>query len=111
MIDTPDGRTHFADDVTLAYISELENEVKRLIEALETKELWVSEAEINLSIYENMTPVIYADVGHIREVSNGNDMLIYASYEQDEQGRLEPLFVHPTNARAVSVPLPIVAKP
>ena len=40
-------------------------------------------------------PLIYADVGHLREVSNGNDMNIYASSEQDEQRRLEPLFTRP----------------
>ena len=40
-------------------------------------------------------PLIYADIGHLREVSNGNDMNIYASSEQDEQHRLEPLFTCP----------------
>ena len=103
MIDTPDGLTHFADDATLAYIAKLETEVKHLTKALEARKLsdvyFNNEAmqkHILLALYENMAPVIYADVGHIREVSNGNDMLIYAQSEQDEQGRLEPLFVHPT---------------
>ena len=37
--------------------------------------------------------VIYVDAGHLREILNGNEMPIYASSEQDEQGRLEPLYL------------------
>lgn len=40
---------------------------------------------------DKQEPLIFVDVGHLREVSNGNNMPIYASCEQ----RLEPLFTRP----------------
>lgn len=55
----------------------------------------LAEALAKLEKFEKMEPIVFVDSGHLREVSNGNDMLIYAQCEQDEQGRLEPLYAHP----------------
>lgn len=50
-------------------------------------------AEIAALKSVSLEPICFVDAGHLREVSNGNNMLIYASSEQDEQGRLEPLYL------------------
>ena len=48
-------------------------------------------------------PIVFVDAGHLREVSNGNEMLIWASPRQGAFNLLVPLYLTPPAVEAAYV--------
>lgn len=70
--------------------------------------IFSNEAQLRATIddynAQNSEPICFVDAGDLREVSNGNIMRIHASPEQDEQNRLEPLYLSPQPQAKDTIP-------